>query len=121
VICDRFAASSVAYQGFGRELGREIVEVANEVATRALVPDLTILLDVPPAEGLARRAGQGARNRFDREAVAFHERVRKGFLELAEESPDAWRVIDASKPLADVVRACTNVIEAEFAALRQPR
>ena len=49
VICDRFAASSIAYQGFGREVGREIVEVANEVATRALAPDLTLLLDVPPA------------------------------------------------------------------------
>ena len=118
VICDRFAASSVAYQGFGRELGREIVEVANEVATRALVPDLTILLDVPASEGLARRAGQGARNRFDREAVAFHERVRAGFLEMAEEAPEAWRVIDASKPLVEVVRACVGAIEEAFAALR---
>jgi dTMP kinase len=97
VLCDRFAASSVAYQGFGRELGREVVERANAIATGGLAADLTLLLDLPVEDGLARRAGDGAANHFDRETVAFHERVRAGFLELAHESPGAWRVIDASR------------------------
>jgi dTMP kinase len=110
VICDRYAASSVAYQGWGRELGREIVEVANDVAMQAVTPDLTLLLDVPPADGLARRAGQGARNRFDRETVAFHERVRQGFLALAAESPATWVVVDASQPLAGVVERCVQEV-----------
>ena len=78
VLCDRFAASSVAYQGFGRGLGREVVERANAIATGGLVADLTLLLDLPVEAGLARRAGDGAANHFDRETVAFHERVRDG-------------------------------------------
>ena len=73
VLCDRFAASSVAYQGFGRGLGRDLVERANNIATGGLKPDLTLLLDLPAAEGLARRAGAGASNHFDVETLAFHE------------------------------------------------
>lgn len=97
VLCDRFVASSVAYQGFGRGLGREVVERANAIATGGLIAHLTLLLDLPVDAGLARRAGDGAANHFDRETVAFHERVRTGFLELARESPGAWRVIDAAR------------------------
>jgi dTMP kinase len=105
VICDRFAASSVAYQGFGRGLGREVVERANEIATGGLEPDLTLLLDLPPAEGLARRSNQGAANHFDAAELAFHERVRAGFLQLAGESPERWRIIDAAQPLDGVIDA----------------
>jgi dTMP kinase len=103
VVCDRFAASSVAYQGFGRGLGRDVVERANAIATGGMAPDLTLLLDLPVEPGLARRAGDGAANHFDRETVAFHERVRTGFLELAREAPDAWCVIDAMRPFALVL------------------
>ena len=105
VLCDRFAASSVAYQGFGRELGRDLVERANAIATGGLQPDLTLLLDLPVEAGLARRAGDGAANHFDRETVAFHERVRAGFLELAHESPATWRIIDAAQPFDAVLAA----------------
>jgi dTMP kinase len=110
VLCDRFAASSVAYQGYGRGLGREIVEDVNAIATGRLAPDLTLLLDLPVEQGLARRSGEGATNHFDREAVAFHERVRTGFLELARESPALWCIIDAARPL-------DAVVEAAYAAL----
>lgn len=103
VLCDRFTASSVAYQGFGRGLGRELVERANAIATGGLEPDLVLLLDLPVALGLARRAGDGAANHFDQETVAFHERVRAGFLELAHDDPDHWRIIDAAQPLHDVI------------------
>ena len=66
VLCDRFAASSIAYQGFGRGLGRDVVERANAIATGGLAPDLTLLLDLAVEAGLARRAGDGAANHFDR-------------------------------------------------------
>jgi dTMP kinase len=105
VICDRFAASSVAYQGYARGLGRDIVEAANAIATGGLEPDLTLLLDLPADRGLARRAREGSANHFDAAGLAFHERVRAGFLELARESPSSWRVIDASQPLDAVVAA----------------
>ena len=110
VLCDRFAASSVAYQAYGRGLPRDVVERANAIATGGLTPDLTLLLDLPVEAGLARRAGAGAANHFDRETVAFHERVRSGFLELARESPDGWRVIDATQPFDDVLRAALAAI-----------
>jgi dTMP kinase len=113
VICDRFAASSVAYQGFGRGLGRDLVERANAIATGGLRPHLTLLLDLPAADGLARRAGAGAANHFDVETLAFHERVRAGYHDLANDYPDTWRVIDASQSIDHVTSEC----EREVAAL----
>jgi dTMP kinase len=113
VLCDRFSASSIAYQSYGRGLPRETVERANEIATGGLTPDLTVLLDLPVEAGLARRAREGDANHFDRQAVAFHERVRKGFLELAAASPKTWAVIDASRPQQDVIDAVIAAVERE--------
>lgn len=114
VICDRFAASSVAYQGIGRGLGREVVERANAIATDGTVPDLTLLLDLPVEVGLARRATAGAENHFDAETVQFHERVRAAYHDLARDAGDTWCVIDAARPfddvLADAVRAVGRVL-----------
>jgi dTMP kinase len=112
VLCDRFAASSTAYQGYGRGLGRELVERANAIATAGLTPDLTILLDAPVEVGLGRRAGEGARNHFDAETVAFHQRVREGFLELAREGGPGWAVIDASRPFEQVARDAASAVAA---------
>jgi len=115
VLCDRFAASSVAYQGFGRGLGRDLVERANGIATGGLKPDLTLLLDLPAAEGLARRATAGAANHFDVETLAFHERVRAGYHDLANDFPDTWRVIDAARPLDAVLAECRTAVTALLA------
>lgn len=112
VLCDRFAASSVAYQGFGRGIDRALVERANAIATGGLAPDLTLLLDVPVAAGLARRAGDGDANHFDRETVAFHERIRAAFLDLAHEGGDSWRTIEAAAPFDDVLEAAEHAIAA---------
>lgn len=112
VLCDRFGASSIAYQGYGRGLARDMVERANAIATGGLTPDITLLLDLPVEAGLARRAGAGGANHFDRSDVAFHERVRAGFLALAAEDPGRWRVIDAARPLAAVIAAALAEIEA---------
>ncbi len=110
VLCDRFAASSVAYQAYGRGLPRELVERATAIATGGLTPELMLLLDLPVEAGLARRANEGAANHFDRETLAFHERVRAGFLELARESPNVWRIIDAAQPFDAVVETAMAAI-----------
>jgi len=97
VLCDRYGDSTLAYQGGGRGLDAERLADWNRTATGGLVPDLTLLFDVPPELGLARRASaEGAPNRLDLESEAFHARVRRRYLELASAEPGRWRVLDAS-------------------------
>ena len=110
VICDRFGASSIAYQSFGRGIPRDVVERANAIATGGLVPALTLLLDLPVAAGLARRADAGGGNRFDAESIEFHKRVRDGFLTLAQEEPGRWCVIDASQPFESVLATALEAV-----------
>ena len=110
VLCDRFTASSIAYQGDGRGLGRDIVERANAIATEGIEPDLTLLFDLPVEAGLARRATDGDANHFDRQTLEFHERVRAAFLALAQESPATWRIIDASQPIDVVIESAWHAL-----------
>jgi dTMP kinase len=101
VICDRFADSTVAYQGYGSGLERPALHQLERLATGGLRPDIIILLDLPVAIGLHRRA-QGAPTeltRFERSPhhdIAFHERVRQGYLEMAAADPGRWHVIDGT-------------------------
>lgn len=95
VICDRYTDSTLAYQGYGRGLKQEIVRSANEIATGGLKPDLTILLDVPVSEGLERKRNNDT-DRFQSEEVAFHERVRRGYLTLARKEPARFFVVDGT-------------------------
>jgi dTMP kinase len=95
VLCDRFTDSTIAYQSFGRGLELATVIEANTLATQAVRPDLTFLLDVPPDIGLKRK-GQGLNDRFEQEAIDFHRKVREGFLKLAAEEPERWTVIDST-------------------------
>ena len=104
VLCDRFADSSTAYQSYGRGLPLAEVLALNMLATGGLVPDLTLLLDLEPATGLARAAGAAAADRLESEELAFHERVRAGFLAIAGGEPGRVRVVDAT-PAAVVVAA----------------
>jgi len=113
VICDRFADSSVAYQGYGRGIALALIEQANTLALRGLRPDLTVLLDLPVEIGLARRRGESAPDEFEREDVAFHERLRAGFLTLAAAEPDRWLVVDARQTPAQI----TETIWARLSAL----
>lgn len=98
VICDRFADSTRAYQGYGRGIHLGLIDTVNAAATGGLEPDLVVLLDLTPADGLARRPAAENDDRFGREDVAFHERVRAGYAKLAAQSPQCWLVIDASLP-----------------------
>jgi dTMP kinase len=96
VICDRYMDSTVVYQGYGRGLDMEIVRTINSIATGGLLPDLTVLLDVPVEEGFNRK-GVSIRDRFEQEDISFHRKVRDGFLELASAEPQRWLVIDAAQ------------------------
>lgn len=98
VVCDRYADSTLAYQGYGRGVELDVIRQLNAVATRGHRPDLTALLDLPVEEGLARAGGLGERDRFEREDVRFHERVREGYLSLAATEPERWIVVDATRP-----------------------
>ena len=96
VISDRFSDSTTVYQGYGRELDLEMVGYVNDSATGGLKPSLTILLDSPVATGLTRKKGRD-QDRFEREELSFHQRVRDGYLKLAASEPERWLVIDANQ------------------------
>lgn len=100
VLSDRFAAASVAYQGYGRGLDLEWIHDVNARVTVGLRPDLVVLLDLEPSVGLTRVAARGRPDRLEVAELAFHLRVRDGFTALAAADPDRWRVFDASSPAA---------------------
>lgn len=107
VVCDRFLDSTLAYQGYGSGLDLEMLRGMCRIATRDLLPDLTILLDVPVEVGLGRRAGASATDitRFEADPafdVPYHERVRRGYLDMAAADPARWRVVDASRDADDL-------------------
>ena len=110
VICDRFTDSTLAYQGYGRGQDRDFVVAANRWATGGLVPDLTLLLDLPVETGLARKTGET--DAFQLEAHDFHERVRAGYLDLARAEPARWLVLDASLEPQTLHRAIAGRVEA---------
>lgn len=96
VICDRYTDSTIAYQSYGRALELSVVESINNLATQGLTPGLTVMLDLPVEEGLARKKDSRL-DRFERENLAFHIRVREGYLRMAADEPQRWLVIDASQ------------------------
>ncbi len=104
VVCDRFFDSSLAYQGYGQMLGLATLREITLFATGGLVPDLTLLLDLPCDVGLDRRKNDGSWNRLDAYDLEFHARVRDGYLKLAAEEPSRWVIVDALAP-PDVVQS----------------
>jgi len=103
VLCDRFSASTLAYQGYARGLDIAALRSANAAATGGLEPDLVIWLDVDPADGLARKLGESEAIRTGLETIAFHRKVRAAYASLMSEArPGAWIRIDASQPAAAV-------------------
>lgn len=106
VLCDRFADSSLAYQGYGYQLDLDVRRAITRFASGGLVPDLTLYFDVPVEVGLQRKAGGDgdAWNRMEDKEIAFHERVRAGYLTMAAQEPERWVVIDATLDI-DTVQA----------------
>ena len=110
VVCDRYTPSTIAYQGYGHGLSLEMVSMVTEAATEGLRPDVVVLLDAPPDVGLKRRAQTG-RDRFEAEALGFHERVREGYLKQAKEEPERWLVVDATLPRERVAEVIWQRVE----------
>jgi dTMP kinase len=102
VLCDRFSDSTLAYQGYGDGLPLDQIQQLNAVATGGMRPDLTILLDIEPELGLSRRRDSTVWNAIDARDIAFHRRVRAGFLSLATQEPDRWLILDGARPLPEV-------------------
>ena len=96
VICDRYADSTTAYQGYGRRLDLSIVKAANKIGTQGLMPNLTILMDIAVGDGMVRKKGTKP-DRLEKESLAFHRRVREGYLKLAKAEPKRWLKIDAKQ------------------------
>jgi dTMP kinase len=112
VLCDRYADATVAYQGYGRGIELDLVRELNLRATGGLMPDLTLLFDLPPEEGF-RRIGSRRLDRFEREKLAFHRRVRRGYLEIQRAEPKRVRLVHAGRPL-DEVSAQVDAIVGDF-------
>ena len=119
VLCDRFTDSTLAYQGYGRGVDLGMLRQMNAIASRGLAPDLTFLLDCPVELGLSRtarraeeqRPAEGREDRFEREEIEFHERVRQGFVELARAEQDRFSVLDASRSIGELQEQIQGILE----------
>lgn len=122
VLCDRHTDSTLAYQGYGRGIDLTLLRSLNEIASAGIKPDLTFLLDCPVEIGLSRTdqrkassaSGPNREDRFEREDVEFHERVRAGFLELAHAEARRFRIVDASRPGDEVANEIKKIIDREL-------
>jgi dTMP kinase len=123
VLCDRYAESTLAYQGYGRGLDLQALKTITDFATRRLRPDLILYLDIDAEEGLRRRqsssqTGTGEWNRMDQQELEFYHRVRAGYLQMAAEEPHRWFILDATRSIADLQASIQARVE-RFLAERQ--
>ena len=124
VLCDRYADSTLAYQGYGHGLDLQVLQVITTFATGGLKPDLTIYLDIDVEEGLRRKlaahqVGEAEWNRMDQQELAFHRRVREGYLQMAAAEPERWVVIEAAQPADVAQRAIRAKVEAKLRIAEQ--
>jgi dTMP kinase len=123
VLCDRFSDATLAYQGYGRGIDVEMIRALDRMVTAGLRPDLTVLLDIDANTGLSRARGRNnsrgleAEARFENEDLAFHERVREGYLALAKSEPDRFRVVAASAAPDEVQNSIRKIV---YDVLRAP-
>ncbi|MEP6599393.1 MAG: dTMP kinase [Actinomycetota bacterium] len=111
VLTDRYIDSSLAYQGVGRELAIDEVRKVSRWATAGIVPDLTILLDIPPAVGMERVRGRNAADKLESESLEFHTRVRRAFVSLAEADPRRYLILDATRQPGEIARTVATAVE----------
>ena len=117
VLCDRYFDATLVYQGFARGLDMDMIKALHQLACNGLLPDLTFLFDLPAADGLSRawrEIKNGARNhketRFEEETLLFHEKVRSGYLELAQKEPVRFHIIDATEKRDDITKQIISVL-----------
>jgi dTMP kinase len=110
VICDRYEDSTKAYQGYARDIDLQIIDTLNNIAVEGLHPDLTFILDIDPIIGLNRAGVRGKKDRIEKEAIEFHQRVREGYLKIAEDNPNRCVVI----PSQDGIELVQEDLRREF-------
>jgi dTMP kinase len=111
VLCDRFFDATIAYQGYGRGLDVEMLLELSMVATSRIAPNLTFLVDIPPELSRERVAARGARDRLEREGIDFHDRVRRGYLELARRFPNRIVVLDGTQSRETVLALARETLD----------
>ena len=118
VLCDRFADATIVYQGYGRGLDIDFIRTLTNFSARDLQPDLTLLLDLPVQDGLARAFDRISRNqdrpsedRFEREALTFHHKIREGYRTLANREPERFRIIDATQTISRIHQEICRILE----------
>jgi len=129
VLCDRFTDSTLAYQGYGRGVDLHMLRDLNQVASFGVTPDLTFFLDCPVEIGLSRttqrvveqRTSNRREDRFEREEIVFHERVRRGFLDLAQAAPTRIHTLDASRPVQEVHEDIRRIVDEKLATLHNAK
>lgn len=119
VLCDRFSDSSIAYQGFGRNLGENTINYFNEFSTSGIYPDINFILDIPVEEGLKRVTNRlnSKNDRFEIENLEFHKTIRNSFLYLANKSPEKYKILDATQTIEKLKNEIKSVISNEFGIL----
>jgi len=121
VLCDRFADASLAYQGYGHQLDLDVLRLITRFATGGLIPDLTLLLDVPVKVGLRRKAGGDgdAWNRMEQKEIDYHQRVRQGYLALAAQEPERWLTLDARAEPETIQTAIRQAVLVRLQEIRE--
>ena len=117
IFCDRFVDSSIAYQGYARGIGEEGIREINQFATEGIEPDVTLYIDVPAEVGIQRihaNLDEREYNRLDQEKLAFHEKVRAGYLQLAQANPERIVVVDGTMSRESVAEACYHIIKNRY-------
>ena len=117
IFCDRFVDSSIAYQGYARGIGEEGIREINQFATEGIEPDVTLYIDVPAEVGIQRihaNLDEREYNRLDQEKLAFHEKVRAGYLQLAQANPERIVVVDGTMSREEVAESCYQIIKNRY-------
>lgn len=114
VLCDRFTDSTIAYQGYGRQISIELIKKLNTLILKDFTPDLTIILDLPAHIGLNRNKKINKRDRFEIEDIDFHNRVREGYLDICKNEPERFIVIDATKAAEEVSDEIYKKVKTKF-------
>ncbi len=114
ILCDRYTDSTIAYQGYGRGIDLELIHQLNQIATLGLTSDLTLWFDIDVEQGLARAKKRGSVDRMEQADLAFHQRVRQGFRDLAAADPQRMVRIEANLPETEVQQQVCQVLQAKF-------